>query len=469
MVKSNKRILVVDDEPAIRKTLYDLLTDEGYKVELSPDGIVAMDILEAAYFNLIILDINLPGKDGLEIINEIKIKFPIIPVIIFTAYGTSDRAIEAMKRGAYDYLEKPFDINNFLDIINRALVYEELSRKAILLSSPGDKPDAAMLSEESIIGSSSQMREIFKLIGKTAPTDANILITGESGTGKELIANAIHRHSQRANKAFIKVNCAALPETLLESELFGHERGAYTGAVVQTKGRFELADNGTLFLDEICEISPAVQVKLLRVLQHKSFERIGSSVAIKSNARIIAATNKDIHKEIKLGNFREDLYYRLNVVQINIPPLREHPEDIKNLVLFFMRKLGKGEDYSITPEALEKLYRYHWPGNIRQLENVIKRAIVISQGNILTSEHITFDLYSDSSEDNISAGESENLNLKERLSAVEKSLIEKALITTGWHKSKSARLLGISRRALFTKIKEYGLEDKGDWEPEDNT
>ncbi len=334
-MNARRTILVADDELAMRQNLVELLTEEGYELLEAADGKEALELTVARHPDIVLLDINLPQMDGLTALRAIKRDLPDTVVIVFTAYGTGERAIEAMKAGAYDYLEKPFDLDEFLLLLRRSLQYRELLGEVRTLRSQISAAAPAAVSE-SMVGNSGTMQEIFKLIGRFAPTDTTVLIQGESGTGKELIADALQRHSPRRDRPFIKVNCGALPETLLESEIFGHERGAFTGAVAMRPGRFELADGGTIFLDEVNAMPPSLQVKLLRVLQNKTYERVGGKETLPANVRVIAATNTDLEREVKEGKFREDLYYRLNILHITIPPLRDHPEDIPVFVDHFL-------------------------------------------------------------------------------------------------------------------------------------
>ncbi|MDZ7291592.1 MAG: sigma-54 dependent transcriptional regulator [candidate division KSB1 bacterium] len=450
-----KLILVVDDEAPMRKNLSELLSEEGYAIDEATDGLEAIAKTNLQQPQLILLDIKLPKMDGLTALAEIKKIAPDVPVIVFTAHGTSERAIEAMKLGAYDYLEKPFDLDEFLLIVQRALKYGDLLSEVKHLRSQVVE-ETAEIAPEQLIGASGKMQEVFKLIGRAAPSEATVLIQGESGTGKELIANAIQRHSRRSDKPFIKVNCAALPETLLESELFGHEKGAFTDAIALHKGRFELADGGTIFLDEISDTSPALQTKLLRVLQQKTFERVGGKETITVDVRVIAATNKDLEREMKAGRFRDDLFYRLNVIHIKVAPLREHPEDVPLLVEHFLKKYG-GSAVPIAAEALQKLRYYSWPGNVRELENVIQRALVMSQGHAITLEHLPLSLRAEGDLIPREVLWREGIPLKQIIADVEKQLILKALRESNGNRTRAAQLLGINRRLLFSKMKEHQI------------
>jgi two-component system, NtrC family, response regulator AtoC len=451
-----KKVLVVDDEAPMRKNISDLLSRDGITSLEASDNDEAFKQLTTNNPDLILLDINLPRIEGLNILKDIKKQYPDIPVIIFTAYGTSERAIEAMKSGAFDYLEKPFDLDEFLLTIRRALHYSELLKEVNQLKSrislEGVSP-----SVDQLIGRNVKMQEIFKIIGRVAPTDASVLIQGESGTGKELVADAIQRHSLRWDKPFIRVNCGAFPETLLESEIFGHEKGAFTGAIAQRQGRFELANGGTMFLDEINNMPNSLQIKLLRVLQHHTFERVGGKETLSVDVRVIAATNKDIEQEVKAGHFREDLYYRLNVVRINVLPLRERPEDISLLVEHFLKKYSPNQNIIISPESIKKLQSYQWPGNIRELENVIQSSLVMSRGNFITIDHLPVTVQSEKELDEASPSDNQDFSLKKTLSNIEKNLILKALRKANWNRSQAATLLKIHRRFLYSKMKEYKI------------
>lgn len=452
-----KRILVVDDQLAMLENLKEFLTDEGFLVSISPDGVDATEILDTEHFDCIILDVNLPKIDGFSVLKKLKSRGIATPVIIFTAYGSSERTIEAMKLGAFDYIEKPFDLEEFLIVVQRALKYNDIVDE---LQNLREQVKSRNIVDQDLVGNSNKMREIFKLIGKAAPSDATVLIEGESGTGKELIANAIHRHSLRNNKPFIKINCAALPLPLLESELFGHEKGAFTDAISMQKGRFELADKGTILLDEIGEIGLEIQGKLLRILQQKTFERVGGKETLSCDVRIIASTNRDLQKAIKEGRFREDLFYRLNVINIKVPPLREHPEDIPALIEYFLSKYSneKTKSAAITEPALQKLMSYSWNGNVRELENVIQRSLVLSNGNFITLDALLF-MQPSVSEFIDLKNPDDAIPMKEIMSKVERDLIVAALHRTDGNRTKAAQVLGINRRVLFNKIKELNISE----------
>lgn len=458
-MSKSKVILVVDDEPAMRRNIVDLLSSDGYITFEAGDGLSAIELVKSNNPALILLDINLPKMDGISSLKEIKKINPDIPVIVFTAYGTSERAIEAMKSGAFDYMEKPFDIEEFKMTVYRALNYGDLCDEVKQLKSKIINQEAAE-DEPMIIGRSIKMQQIFKLIGKVTSTEATVLIEGESGTGKELVADAIQRHSLRNKRPFIKVNCGGLPETLLESEMFGHEKGAFTGAVNSRQGRFELADDGTIFLDEINNMSQALQVRLLRVLQNHSFERVGGKQTIQVDVRVIAASNKNIETEVKEGRFREDLFYRLNVVRITIPPLREHPEDIPLLVNHFLKKYNPSGQMVVSSDAMFALTNFHWPGNVRELENIIHSSVVMARENIITPDLFPSKLHGSDEiiavDEKLKKGES----LNEILDNIERTIMLRTLEENNWSRTQTAAILRINRRQLYAKMKQYGLEKR---------
>ncbi|MCB2229650.1 sigma-54 dependent transcriptional regulator [bacterium] len=452
-----KRILIVDDEVSMRRNLVDLLSSGGYEVSEAGDGEAAIQTATDQRFDLMLLDINLPRVDGLTVLSEVKQRRPDLPIIIFTAYGTSERAIRAMKSGAYDYVEKPFELDELMLIIQRAAEYSDLLSEVRELRTKVSTIGSR--TEVSIIGSSPQMKDIFKLIGRVSGTDATVLVQGTSGTGKELIADAIQRHSSRAEKPYVKVHCGALSESVLESEIFGHERGAFTGAIAQRQGRFELADGGTIFLDEINTMSAALQVRLLRVLQERSFYRVGGESQVEVNVRVIAAANCDVAEEVRKGRFREDLYYRLNVVQINVPPLSERREDIPLLARHFLQKHCPDRELIVPEEDMARLQAYSWPGNVRELENTIQSAIVLARENMISIGPLPSSgragVVPMTPEKQLEQG----MSLKDILAKTEESLIRKALARTHWNRTETARYLGIHRRLLYTKMQEYGIAD----------
>ena len=447
------KILVVDDDLSLRKMLDAVLTDDGYDVKEADDGHSAIEAVEDQFYDLILMDIRMTRMGGIEALKQIKKLSPGIPVIIMTAYASVETAREALKSGAFDYLTKPLDIDELKLIVHRALRHHQLEQEnRYLRERLDDRFDFS-----NIIGNSSPMQTLFETLAQVAPSDATVLIKGESGTGKELIANAIHQNSPRRNKPMIKVNCAALPETLLENELFGHEKGAFTGAVSKSRGRFQLAHESTLFLDEISEMTPATQAKILRALQEKEIEPVGGETTLKIDTRVITATNKILENEIKEGRFREDLYYRLNVVIIEIPPLRDRHEDIPLLAEFFLkqyveknRKLIKG----FTPRATDVLMRHNWPGNVRELENLVERAVIMTRGDMITQD----DFPSIMTVKDKSAAERNFVTSSGRtLKEAEKEIILRTLEETGGNRTHTAKILGISRRTLQLKLKEYGI------------
>ena len=440
------RILVVDDEEAMRESLNDWLKEDGYEVGLAAGGREAIDMVRDEPWEVILLDLKMPGMDGLETLKHLKEVRPEAEILMMTAYATVDTAVQAMKEGAFDYLVKPFDPDEIEILIKKIVKQKELILENILLR----KKLEERYQFDEIIGKSDAMQQIFELIKRVAPTDSTVLITGESGTGKELIAQAIHGNSQRCYRPLIAVSCGALPESLLESELFGYEKGAFTGAEHTKRGRFEMAHGGTLFLDEIGDISLKTQVDLLRVLQQKEFSRLGSEESIEVNVRILAATNRDLEKAIIENRFRKDLFYRLNVISIHVPPLRERKEDIPLLAKASVRKccleLNKDE-VNIAPSAMKLLVDYDWPGNVRELENVIERALVIGRGKEIAATDLPF-----------TGREAMRGQLPKSLKAMEKIHIERVIEEADWNISRAARELGIDRQTLYNKIERYEIK-----------
>jgi len=444
------KLLIVDDERHIREGLEKALSTDGYEVELAADGKEAMEKIEEGDIDLVITDLKMPHLSGDELMKAALEQYPYLPVIILTGHGTIENAVEAMRNGAYDYITKPLNIDKLSLIVKRALENSSLKRQNRELLNQLKKK----YSFENIIGKSSAMKKVFETIELVAPSRANVLIYGESGTGKEMIADAIHHNSPRRDKPYIKVHCAALPETLLESELFGHEKGAFTGAITRKRGRFELAHTGTIFLDEVGEISPQTQVKLLRVVQEREFERVGGEQSIKIDVRIISATNKNLKEEIEKGNFREDLYYRLDVVSIHVPPLRERKDDIPLMVHKFIEEFSienNKQIEGITNGALQALMNYKWPGNVRELRNVIESIVVLTKSKVITEQDLPSYILSKDEQEalKIPAGSS----LKE----AERKLILFTLQNTGGNKSRASEILKIGRKTLHRKLSEYGI------------
>lgn len=447
------KILVADDETSHRQMIEAVLAAEGYEVTQAEDGQAAISAVEDRFYDLVIMDVRMPNVDGIQALQKIKQISPDIPVIIMTAYASVGSAVDALKSSAYDYLIKPLDIDELKILVDKALRHHQLEQENLYLKERlSDRFDFS-----NIIGRSPSMTRLFETVALVAPSEATALIVGESGTGKELIANAIHQNSPRKDRPLIIVNCAALPETLLESELFGHEKGAFTGAITRKQGRFQLAHNSSIFLDEIAEMAPATQAKILRVLQEREFEPVGSTQTIKVDTRVIAATNKNLEGEIQAGRFREDLYYRLNVVTVDLPPLRQRREDIPLLADFFLKQYAQKNRRLIkgfTPRATDLLMRYEWPGNVRELENIIERAVIMSRGEMITPLEFPNDLQ------NLDEALKESridLTPGRSLKEVEKVLILRTLEETGGNRTHAARILGISRRTLQLKLKEYGI------------
>ena len=447
----NFTILIIDDEKNIREGLSAALELDGYSVKLAANGAEGLALIEKGDIDLVITDLRMPGISGEEVLAKVRGESPGIPVIVLTGHGSIDTAVDAMRNGAYDFLTKPLSLDRLSLIVKRALAGRELEIRHSSLQQELN----AQASFESIIGKSAEMQRIFQMVRKAADSKASVLITGESGTGKELIANALHNLSPRKNNPFIKVHCAALSETLLESELFGHEKGAFTGAAARKRGRFELANTGTIFLDEIGEINQNVQIKILRVLQDKRFERVGGEETLEVDVRVIAATNRNLEEEIAQGRFREDLFYRLNVVHIQVPPLRDRKDDIPLMLNAFLDEFNRENNKSITgfdSRSRSALYKYDWPGNIRQLRNCVESAVVMCSGNEITLEDLPPTVRG--------AAESNVIQVPVgiTMAEAEKIIIQQNLASNQGNKTKTADILGIGRKTLHRKLEEYGEE-----------
>ncbi len=450
---SKPRILVVDDDRGHRTMLRALLAEGGYETLEAGDGDAGVGAVHTHPVDAALLDLRMPRVGGIEALEAIKAVRPDLPVVVLTAYASVDTAVAAMKKGAFDYLAKPVDVADLYRVLDKALEFHRLEQEVRLLRERlGERFDFS-----SIIGRSRPMRELFETLALVAPSDATVLITGESGTGKELVANAIHQNSPRRDRQFVKVNCAALHENLLESELFGHERGAFTGATAQRKGRFELAHGGTLFLDEIGDMSPATQAKVLRVLQEGEFERLGGTRTLRVDVRVIAATHRDLEAMVAEGAFRQDLYYRLSVVPVRLPPLRERPEDIPVLAGQFLRLYAEKNGKSVagfTPEAMDLLVRHDWPGNVRELQNAAERAVILCLGDRITPRELPPVLGGPGAPPTEAPATPEPG--PPTLKDAERELILRTLEKTGGNRTRAARILGISRQTLLNKFKEYG-------------
>ena len=461
-MEAMEQILIVDDEQSMLEFLEYVLNKEGYKVRCAQEGEQALKLLSGeSEFDLVISDLRMPDVDGLELLKASRAADPELPFIFMTAYASSDTAIEALKLGAFDYITKPFDVEELKNLIKNALLSRNLKHQVKVL-------ERQRIQDDELIGTSPPMLEIYKLIGTIAPTDTTVLISGESGTGKELVALAIHRTSPGPERPFVSINCGAFPETLLESELFGYMKGAFTGAVSQKKGLFEAAIGGTLFLDEIGEMSPTMQVKILRALQEKKIRRIGGTQEIKVDARVIAATNQNLEKRVEEGRFREDLYYRLVVIPIHIPPLRDRKPDILPLVRHFVQKYNErlGRNIKgVTEEALACLEAYSWPGNVRELENVIERAATLEPGDFIQREKLPGNVLGKTTPQKMSVPrltQAEGVDLEEYLKRMERHIIEQALELTEGNQTRAAEILKISYRSLRHRIETLEIKKKRD-------
>ncbi|SHK80903.1 two-component system, NtrC family, response regulator HydG [Desulfatibacillum alkenivorans DSM 16219] len=451
-------ILVVDDDEGHRKTLYTVIKSWGYNVKTAEDGSIAVDMVREGPYDVILMDVRMAEMDGIQALKLIKEYNPSIPVLIMTAYSSVESAIEAMKTGAYDYLTKPLDFEDLRLTIERAREYAGLKEEnKELKQALGFRAGL-----RDIIGKSSVMKELTDMVSMIAPTEATVLITGESGTGKELVARSIHEGSQRKDGPLVVLNCAALTETLLESELFGHEKGAFTGADKKRDGRFVQADKGTLFLDEIGEMPLTMQAKLLRAIQEKEVQRVGSDATVKVDVRIIAATNRDLEQEVADGKFREDLFYRLNVVTLRIPPLREREGDVHLLAQYFLDKFAERNRKhvkGITPQAMDMLLKHPWPGNVRELENAMERAVILLTGEFITEKELPLGICGPVCDDEPMEPVVEQEPILQSLEEVEKKAILTTLRAVDGNKSEAARRLGITRKTLHSKLAKYGYTD----------
>jgi len=456
---TDAKVLVIDDEKKIREYFSDVLRNQDFEVDTAKNGEIAINMIDQDFFDVVLIDLNMPKVDGMAVLKHLVEHSSDSIGIILTGYATIKNAVEAMKSGAFDYLAKPVKLEEVLLVINRALEFRDLKRENLALKKQLKKK----YKFDNFIGDSPQMDGVFRIIEKVADTDSTVLILGESGTGKELVAKAIHYHSMRRDKPFIPVNCGAIPEDLLESELFGHEKGAFTNAIRTRIGRFEMSNNGTIFLDEIAEMSPHLQVKLLRVLQEQEFERLGGTKTIKCDIRTIAATNKDLDKLVENGGFREDLYYRLKVIPIEIPPLRERRSDVPLLIHHFieMNKKTRGKHIKgISKDVVKALTNHEWPGNVRELENIIERIIILTDNDYLTLQDLPDKILKEHSHDRISTTliPEDGFSLNNAINEYERLLIIRALEKADWVKNRAAKLLNMNRTTLVEKIKKQGIE-----------
>ncbi len=445
-------ILLIDDDDSLRRVMEFSLTEAGYTVRAAANGEEGLRLFDQDSFNAVITDITMPGMSGMDVLAKIRKLNELVPVIVITAYGTIESAVDAMKKGAFDYITKPFNRDELRLTLEKALKMRRLEKENVELR--------AQVTEryrfESIIGAGQRIKDVLDMAGRVAVSDASVLITGESGTGKELLAKGIHFNSRRTDGPFVAINCAAIPENLIESELFGHVKGSFTGAVKDREGKFEQADGGTLFLDEIGELRVELQAKILRALQERQVDRVGGTRPIDVDVRVIAATNKDVDRAVKEGSFREDLYYRLSVVTLQMPPLRERREDIPLLVNYFLKKFNRDEDVRLDPEALSVMKGYGWPGNVRELENVIERASVLRRSAVITGSDLPDKLKKEKTDvlQVILNLPDEGISLEE----LEKSLIMKALDTHHGNQTRAAEYLGITRPTLIYRMEKYGIK-----------
>jgi two-component system, NtrC family, response regulator AtoC len=456
MKPNGEKILIADDEIGLRDSLRDLLEVEGYSVTATSNGIEAINKLQTEQFDIALLDIRMPKIDGFEVLRYVQQNCPFTQPIMLTGLIDVKLAVEAIRLGAYDYITKPYSSDDLLKVIIRAL-----ERKNLLMQNEVMKSELQRLSGSSeIIGDAPSFKKILRLAAKIAPTESSVMIYGHSGTGKELIANFIYKNSLRAEKPFVALNCASIPDSLIESELFGHEKGAFTDAIRQKQGLVEIANGGTLFLDEIGDISLAIQPKLLRFIQEGEYRRVGGNTVLHSDVRIISATNKRLEKEVADGKFREDLLYRLNVITIDLPPLKERKEDIPKLAQWFIQKKMKTRiQKTLSSDSIDVLIRYEWPGNVRELENVIERAAILSQGEIIEAKDLALPVRSISMKDGQGDGQS-HLGKLVPMKEVEREHYMGVLNTLSWNKSQAAKVLGVSLKTLYTKIQQYQLKEK---------
>ncbi len=447
----SRRIMIVDDEKNTREGLKWALEGTGAEIQVAQDGEQALVRLGTIPVDLVITDLKMPGMDGVELLTHVREEFPDTDVVILTGHGTVESAVEAIKEGAFDYLMKPVNIDELQLLVDRVFEQKDLRQENERLRREVDD----RYGFGSIIGRSPQMENIFEKVRQVAPTRASVLIQGETGTGKELIAKAIHFNSPRRRKPFVAVNCGALTQTLLESELFGHEKGAFTGAVKQKPGRFEMAHGGTILLDEISETTAELQIRLLRVLQEQEFERVGGTRSVKVDVRVIAATNRDLKKEVEAGRFREDLYYRLNVIRIDLPPLRDRIDDIPLLATHYLKDFNRehGKDLTISPKAMALLQGFHWPGNVRQMRTVMESAVILCRGKEIQPKDLPEEVRNETA-----PGNSVRLRVGMSVADAERELIRATLSEFGGNKARAARTLGLGRKTLYRKLEEYGLE-----------
>jgi len=443
------RILLAEDDEIMRVSVYDRLNKNEWQIDQAEDGLKALACCKKHQYDLIVSDIRMPGLDGISLLEHVHSHSPETDVIVMTAYGSVDNAIDCLRKGAADYILKPFDMDDLIIRVKRLLDAQTVQKKYEAL-----EENCKCVSGRKLFGDSPAMQQVYSLIEQVAPTKATILVTGESGTGKELAARRIHEASNRQNQPFVSVNCAAIPEGLMESELFGHERGAFTGADQKRKGKFELADKGTLLLDELGDLPGPLQAKLLRVLQESQFERVGGSKSISVDVRILACTSKDLQKEVQAGRFRQDLLYRLQVIPLKMPPLREHKDDIEGLCNVFLQEFNSlhGKSVTITPEAIDCLKGYDFPGNTRELRNLMERASVLCQGPEITPGDLPTDI------NQLAKSENVGFNLSKNIAIAEQNCLKRALTQSNGNRTKAAQLLGISRKNLWEKLKNYNIQ-----------